>query len=111
VAASNSDKVAGVYPSEGLERAIGFTFEKREDGDALVSIHFAENDRDDQQRITSFVKRLLYASNVNELSEVALEGKPGPIAPRRWKFSSRSSERSFETETANCSMNEFILKY
>lgn len=110
VASSNSDRVAGTYPSEGLERAIGFTFEKKADGDALVSIHFAENDRDGQERVSSFLKRLLYANNVNELSEMALEGKPAPIAPRRWKFATRSSERILENETADSSILEFISK-
>lgn len=111
VAASNSDKVAGMYPSEGLERAIGFTFEKQEDGDALVCIHFTEHDRQDQERISSFVKRLLYASNVNMLSDLALVDKPDPIAPRRWKFSTRSNKQTLESETADCSIKEFIEAY
>lgn len=83
VAASNTNKIFNISPSCGIERMIGFTLEPHGEKNALIALHFAENECIDLEAIKSFVKRLMVAERLNSVIQASSVDVPY-VFPQRW---------------------------
>jgi hypothetical protein len=67
IAASNTTKIFDIMPSCGVEHMIGMTIEPHGGKSAILSLHFAENDKIDPDLIKEYVQRLLIADRLNAI--------------------------------------------